>query len=254
MPQALVFTLAAPLASFGAVAVGERRPTWDRPGKSQVIGLLACAMGIERSDEARQAEIANSLALAIRVDDPGHLAADYHTTQAPPQRRNRTFATRAEELGVAKNELKTILSRREYRVGSRYTIAVWYDPVRADILEQYRLKLTQPEFILFAGRKAFPLMLPTHPQIVALDDGVEAAFSDYDRALTDEMRSLIASVTARRRHRPQIFVDADALPGTQLVDRIEERRDIPESRAKWRFGLRSEALLRQSRSSKEPAP
>ncbi|MEM7776899.1 MAG: type I-E CRISPR-associated protein Cas5/CasD [Pseudomonadota bacterium] len=254
MPQALVFTLAASLASFGAVAVGERRPTWDRPGKSQIIGLLACALGIERSDETRQADIANGLALAIRVDDPGHLSTDFHTAQVPPQRRNRKFATRAEELGVAKTDLKTILSRREYRVGGRYTIAVWYDPDRADMLEQFRLKLTQPEYILFAGRKAFPLMLPTYPQIVARNDDVEATFSDYDRALTDDMRFLIASVTARRRHRPQIFVDADALPGSQLVDRIEERRDVPESREKWRFGLRSEALLRQRQSSEEPAP
>jgi len=170
----------------------------------------------------------------------------------PPQRRNRTFATRAEELGVAKAELKTILSRREFRVGSRHTIAVWYDHDRADMLERFHAKLMQPEFILFAGRKAFPLMLPTCPQIVALDDGIEAAFSAYDQALSDDMRALIASVTARRRHRPQIFVDTDAVPGSQLVDRIEERRDIPESRTKWRFGLRSEALLRPTRLNEEP--
>ena len=251
MVQALVFTLAAPLASFGAVAVGERRTTWDRPSKSQVIGLLASACGIERADETRQSEITNGLALAIRVDDPGHLSTDYHTTQVPPHKRNRTFATRAEELGVDKHELKTILSRREFRVGGRYTLAVWYKPERADMLERFRSKLLQPEFILFAGRKAFPLMLPTHPQIVVLDDGVEAAFASYDDTLGDDIRSMIASVTAHRRHRPQIFVDVDAVPGSQLVDRIEERRDVPESRSKWRFGLRSEALLRQSRTSEE---
>jgi len=253
MAQALVFTLAAPLASFGAVAVGERRPTWDRPGKSQIIGLLACALGIERADEARQSDLANGLRLAIRVDDPGHLASDYHTTQVPPQRRNRTFATRAEELDVPKHELKTILSRREFRVGSRYTLAVWYDPARADTLELFRSKLEQPEFILFAGRKAFPLMLPTHPQIVALSGGIEAVFSNYDGALSEDMRSMIASITSRRRRTPQIFIDADAVPGSQLVNRIEERRDIPESREKWRFGLRSEALLRQTRANEEPA-
>ena len=34
-----------PLASL---AVGERRPTWDRPSKSQMVGLVAAALGIER--------------------------------------------------------------------------------------------------------------------------------------------------------------------------------------------------------------
>ncbi|MBU2533596.1 MAG: type I-E CRISPR-associated protein Cas5/CasD [Alphaproteobacteria bacterium] len=76
MGEALIFTLAAPLASFGAVAVGERRPTWDRPGKSQVIGLLGCACGIERTDVPRQADIAEGLRLAIRVDDPGAVVTD----------------------------------------------------------------------------------------------------------------------------------------------------------------------------------
>lgn len=253
MRSALVFTFAAPLASFGAVAVGERRPSWDRPGKSQVIGLLCCALGIERADEVRQAEVAESLKLAIRIDDPGHLATDYHTTQVPPQRRNRRFATRAEELNLPKRELKTILSRREYRVGSRYTIAVWYEPDRPEMLDRLRTRLREPAFLLFAGRKAFPLMLPPHPQIVTLDDGIEPAFQAYDDRLNDDIRELLASVTPRRRYRPQIFVDADAVPRSQPVDRIEERRDIPENRGKWRFGLRSEVMLRQSRPNEEPA-
>ena len=45
MPRYVVFRLAAPLASFGEVAVGERRPTADRPTRSAVIGLLGAALG-----------------------------------------------------------------------------------------------------------------------------------------------------------------------------------------------------------------
>src|SRR5262245_9934555 len=79
MPRFLLFTLAAPLASFGTVAVGERRPTWDRPSKSQIIGLVAGALGIERGDEDKQQILAAGLGYAVRVDDPGQLATDYHT-------------------------------------------------------------------------------------------------------------------------------------------------------------------------------
>jgi CRISPR-associated Cas5-like protein len=44
MARFLTLTFAAPLASFGAIAVGERRPSWDRPGKSAALGLVAGAL------------------------------------------------------------------------------------------------------------------------------------------------------------------------------------------------------------------
>ena len=66
MPRYLLFTLAAPIASFGTVAVGERRPTWERPAKSQVVGLVAGCLGIERHEEARQqALVAHSAAISL---------------------------------------------------------------------------------------------------------------------------------------------------------------------------------------------
>ena len=127
MTTYLLFTLAAPLASFGAVAVGERRPTWDRPSKSQILGLVAGCLGIERSEEDRQHALAAGLGFAVRVDSPGGLASDYHTAQAPKdvsiRRRTKAFgpiATRADELAC--DDLKTILSRREFRVGARHTM------------------------------------------------------------------------------------------------------------------------------------
>lgn len=254
MPQALVFTLAAPFASFGAVAVGERRPTWDRPGKSQVIGLLAAALGIPRVEEQRLDELARDLHIAIRVDDPGQLATDYHTTQVPPQRRNRSFATRAEELAVAKHDLKTILSRREFRVGSRYSIAVWYEPARDDVLAELKEALARPRFAPYAGRKAFPLMLPMSPMVVEAGEEIERSFATYDqeiRAVTGDFLERWLGSTSQ--HRP-IFVDADVVPSSQLVARLEERRDVPESRAKWRFGLRAEALLREARPTEGDGP
>ena len=48
----LLFTLYAPMGSFGEIAVGERRMSWARPGRSAVLGLVAAAQGIERTDEA----------------------------------------------------------------------------------------------------------------------------------------------------------------------------------------------------------
>ncbi len=242
----LLFTLSAPIASFGAVAVGERRPTWDRPSKSQVLGLIAGALGIERSQEARHLELAAALAFAVRIDEPGLIQSDFHTTQVPPARRNRRFATRAEELAVGNTDMKTILSRREFRTGSMYTIALWHkepNPI-AKSLEDIRLALQSPEFVPFAGRKANVLMLPMSPRLVPSDD-IAGAFSAYDVSEPAEQSAFKAQhwLAPRNADTKRIFADATEVP-RQLTDRIEQRRDIPESRAKWRFGLRAEALLK----------
>src|SRR5262249_27243597 len=155
----LLFTLAAPLASFGGIAVGERRPSWDRPSKSQTIGLIAGALGIERREEALQQALVSSIGFAVRVDNAGELVTDYHTTQVPPQRSSRRFATRRDELAIDKIELKTILSQREFRVGSLYTIGLWHrGPEEVRSLEEIKVALERPIFAPFAGRKSYPLM------------------------------------------------------------------------------------------------
>ena len=114
MTEFLTFAVAAPIAAMGELAVGERRSTWDRPGRSAVLGLVAACLGLERDDEAAHADLEAGFGLALRVQRMGTLLADYHTAQVPPARRGRRFATRAEEL--AADDLETILSRRDYRV------------------------------------------------------------------------------------------------------------------------------------------
>lgn len=245
MRDHLLLTLAAPLASWGGVAVGERRPSWDRPSKSQAVGLLAGALGIERADEARQHALAASLGFAVRIDDPGQPATDYHTTQAPPQRRNRHFATRADELAVSKSELKTILSRREYRTGIQATICVWLRQPGPSTLTEMQSALCRPAFAPFAGRKAHALMAPMDPRIEPAAD-VLAALAAYDAGRNPKATELLATLRdpARMRwHTPVVFIDADAT-GNLAVERLEQRRDHPENRAKWRFGVRAEAVLR----------
>jgi CRISPR system Cascade subunit CasD len=247
----LLFTLAAPIASFGTIAVGERRPTWDRPSKSQIIGLIAGCLGIERTEEERQRELASALGFAVRVDHPGQLATDYHTAQAAKdvEIRRRIKAghrvdTRTEELAC--DDLKTILSRREFRIGSLYTVAVWKTADTGPSPDAIMTALNAPIFAPFSGRKSNPLALPFGPQIVdALR--IEDAFAVFDTQEPSVIREFKAANWTRPRGTAPIYVDATAIPAaerTVRVSRIEERRDMPQSRAKWRFDLRAEALLR----------
>jgi CRISPR system Cascade subunit CasD len=251
MRQHLVFTLAAPLASFGTVAVGERRPTWDRPAKSQVTGLVAAALGIERTEEVRLKALVVGLGFAVRVDAAGWLAVDYHTAQAPKEvalrRRAREAGpvrTRADELAC--DDLKTILSRREFRTGTLHTVALWRTADDEPTLEYMAERLAAPAFMPYAGRKAHALMLPMAPRIIVADR-IEEAFEYHDQGVPEEVAQLLARLGIHRDQNRPIYCDVSAIPRNERaarVARLEERRDLPESRAKWRFGLRTEALLR----------
>lgn len=247
MRDYLIFSIAAPMASFGALAVGERRPSSNRPAKSGIIGFLAAALGIERGEEARLAALRDSLGFAVRVDDPGIPAFDYHTSQVPPARRNRRFATRADELSVLKTELKTILSTREYRTDVLVSPAVWLrQPDAPHSLEAMAVSLRAPVFTLFAGRKAHPLMLPCDAKIVQAETvtGAFAAFDVNEKEAIKHLKNKLLTKAGRPHSRPAciIYTDLDGVAGVP-ADRIEQRRDVPENRAKWRFGLRQEAVL-----------
>ena len=247
MQDYLVFTLAAPLASFGVIAVGERRPSSDHPTKSQVIGLVAAALGIERTEAKRQRELATSLGYAVRMDDVGRPASDYHTAERAEEasarkwiKANGAMRTRRDELACEKT--KTILSMREYRTGVRATIVLWLKQQDFIKLQHIKTGLIEPRFTLFAGRKAFPLMLPCRPVIVAAMACVEDALDRYDEDRTDAIKALEATLAFGQRRTSSshpVYADADAVIRSS-AHRFETRRDIPETRAKWSFGLRDE--------------
>jgi CRISPR system Cascade subunit CasD len=250
MPQFVLLTLAAPMASFGGLAVGERRPSGDHPTKSQIVGLVAAALGIPRVDEERQAALAASLGFAVRVDEAGQPASDYHTAQAAKdasiRKRVRThgaLATRRDELAC--EDIKTVLSMREYRMSVLATVVLWLRQDGPNTLEAMRSGLVAPLFALYLGRKSFPLMLPCRPEIVAADT-IEDALGLYHRGRSDDLSTFEATVLHGRlpRHTssPVLYADTDA-PTRLKAARTHTLRDAPESRAKWGFRTRTENVL-----------
>lgn len=245
----LVFTLAAPLASFGDVAPGERRVGVGRPGRSALVGLIAAALGLKR-DDPRQHSLAKSLAFAIRVDRSGSVLTDYHTTQTAPARKGRHFATRRDELQVA--DRGTILSQREYRMDSAFTVALMALASEPFTLTQISVALSRPRFMLSAGRKACPLGLPPSP-LLATGSSLADVFAIYDAAQGCEadrasLRSSMGilprgGVTAYDLACEEIFIEQGLAMSAHT--RIETRRDDPLDRGRWQFALRQEHVMRQ---------
>ncbi len=239
MPSFLTFHLVAPMASFGAIAVGERRPGWDRPARSAVLGLIGACLGVRRDDDAGQAALANDYHLALLCHAPGQLLADYHTAQMPSAKRGRRFATRAQELAVP--DLNTVLSRRDYRVGAWHLGAVWpgHDHPRWS-LDQLADAMARPVFVPSLGRKSCPLGLPLAPRIADAADPATALTDRHAAAPSD-----IAVLRAKLATNPApltICLDAElAGPGQDLM--VQTRRDQPRSRMRWQFDLRREAVF-----------
>jgi CRISPR system Cascade subunit CasD len=234
MATFLTFVLAAPLGAMGALAVGERRSGWDRPGRSAVLGLVAGCLGLDRAAEADHAALSAGFALAIRREGGvTPLLSDYHTAQTAPTRKNRRFATRREEAAAAD---QTILTRRDYRTDIAFTLALWPRGGAAPwTLDDLAAALRRPRFTPYLGRKSCPLGLPMAPLIVTAET-VRAAFVARDAAACPIERQALA-----RSRGGTLWSDpTDALGLTEV--RKETRRDEPLSRARWQFGLRDEIV------------
>lgn len=245
MPQIILFTLWAPLAAMGDVAVGERRGGFDRPARSAVLGLVAAALGLERDDEGGHAALETGYALALRVLSPGSLVQDYHTVQAPPARRGRSWPTRAAAL--AEPRLETLLSQRDYRADPVVTVALVARAPANPTPQEIADALRRPRFVPYFGRKACPLGLPLVPLMVDAEN-LSQAYDAYDRQVGDPERILLSSLRLRT-DQATLYGDVDlldpaqGLPGFEVL-RIERRRDRVASRRRWQFDLRDELVAR----------
>lgn len=242
MTEFLLFTIYAPIASWGDIAVGEIRGSWDRPSRSAILGIVGAALGIERHREDEHAALSRGLRVAVCVRATGAPLTDYHTAQtAPDSTLKRTvFPTRRHLL--ASDSLDTALSRRSYRQDAVNVVALWMAPPDTGGTAIYNLAaieraLRHPHFPLFAGRKANVLGLPLGAHLVHANT-LAAAFRQHD-AVPDALTEFHALLRDLRRDRSEVSHD----PCEGFVSGLEPlrhdvRRDNILSRRKWQFADR----------------
>ena len=168
MPSFLIFQLYGVMASWGGIAVGEQRPTEDRPTQSAILGLLAAAFGMKRSEGEKHRLLQESLGIGICVYKRGELLNDYHTVSISSNKDK---------------EKHTIVSHREYRSDFFCQIALWQKRLEAYYpLREIKTVLEKPHFNLSLGRKSCPLGLPLNPVIVS----GKALLIAFDKAFSDD--------------------------------------------------------------------
>ena len=231
----LLFTLYAPMASFGEIAVGERRMSWSRPGRSAVLGLVAASLGIERSNETSHRELEDGLYFAVRTDSPGRSFVDYQTAQSPTAPKGKEFATRRSELEAP--DLNTVLSKREWLVDPCFTVALWPRPAGMIEVDDIAHALRSPYFTVYLGRKSAPLGLPLKPEVIETDT-FSAAFHLRER---NEVENYVLELAQSSDTTGELAFDSDA-PGYIAESRLERRRDSMVSRERWQFTDRFERV------------
>jgi CRISPR system Cascade subunit CasD len=132
----LMMQLVGPLQSWGASARFARRTTEPAPTKSGVIGLVAAALGRDRSEDLTDLA---ALRFGVRIDQPGTPIRDYQTAQH--------FDT-GKSMPV---------SERFYLADAVFLAALEGD---ADLIETLHDALRTPGFLPYLGRRSCPPARP----------------------------------------------------------------------------------------------
>ena len=219
MTGSVIMLLTGPLQSWGGPAPSVyERPTEAMPSLSGVVGIIANALGRNRTDPID--DIAVGASLAVRADRPGVLVNDYHTVGAPGR-----YALIAESAKQLKNSVPT---SRRYLADAAF-LAVYTPPPdgmpASDVLEA----LLNPARPLYLGRRSC-----TPSERIAVS--VTAADKDPEEILTSA--GVLRDPDRHRRRQPVSDADfyalADSDGTVQVLIETTAGPETPRHRASAR--------------------
>ncbi|MBK1669504.1 type I-E CRISPR-associated protein Cas5/CasD [Rhodovibrio sodomensis] len=247
----LAFRLYAPLAAWGTGEAGEtERPTAGHPGRSHIVGLLAAALGLQRTDEAAQRDLAAGYRFAVAAQGTRQPLRDYRTVQTvEPNRAQRKngFVSRKHALETGA-KVHTMITRRSYLQDGLWRVfAAPKQDGAAPPPDALADALRAPAFELYLGRRDCPPALPPDP-VVLPEQEWEAQLAAYPavpaglcvRPVPGGLRQLAARLA---RH-PVTLAWEPGFPGAPDPDAAGTSRrqvaDQPLSRVLRRFASREE--------------
>jgi len=137
----LLFRLEGPMQSWGYRSRFDYRDTSLEPTRSGVIGLICAAMGIARGEDISKF---HAIRMGVRVDKDGKVERDYQTA---------LDVIKADGSGK-----DTVVSFRDYLADASFTVGL--ESSKRGFLDEIARALLTPAWMLFLGRKAFPLTVP----------------------------------------------------------------------------------------------
>jgi CRISPR system Cascade subunit CasD len=213
----LLMRLAGPLQAWGASSRFAYRHTEIAPTKSGVIGMLAAAKGIRRTEPLTELL---DLSFGVRLDQPGRLVRDFQVARSLDERHAMP------------------LTYRYYLADAVFLAAVGAD---RNLLDGLHEALSHPAFALYLGRRSCP---PAGPISLGVHSGTVA------ERLADTPWQAAIWYRNRARQTVRLEVLRDAAPDEPITDTI---RDAPISfdpayrQHAWRAVVRSHIDLANPR-------
>lgn len=217
----LILRLEGPLQSWGESAKWDMRDSADFPTKSGIVGLLGCAMGLERGDPKLE-ELSEALTVAVRADRKGVRAVDYQTVTGNPLRNAE---------GKPKTTGNTIVSRRTYLQDACFTVFLETDEAWA---ERIVAVLRAPRWCICLGRKncvpSRPVLAEERGNYVSLEDALRRcpAAERADAAMEYEIERENASLSGYLRPDRRRAADREFALRRVWRGVIKEAADVSE--------------------------
>lgn len=223
--------LAGPLQSWGSGSRFVRRDTEVVPTKSGVLGMVAAAKGIRRTEPIQELL---GLRFGVRVDQPGRLTRDFQTAQRRRVGRDGKLIQQSLPL-----------SYRYYMSDAVYLAVLEGEPA---LIEGIDAAVRQPQFPLYLGRRSCP---PAGP----------VALGVFDTSLEQTLAShrWLASPPVRKRKRDRVVRLATVIDAPPGQSGQEMFRDTPVSfdphrrEYAWRAVLRDTVSIENPDGTREPA-
>lgn len=235
----LLLRLVGPMQAWGYRSRFEDRDTGLEPTRSGVLGLLASACGVERSDTETLALWDGSLRFGVRADVPKpdgfraektgfRVETDFHTAQ---------HVLRATGKGTA----ETVLSRRHYLADARYTVGL--ESGDLELLVGLEAALRNPVWTLCLGRKSLPLALP--PWLPGGGIREETSLLEALKFAAFPLLSSKEALPGSIAFAVEIDPEVEEVPANHVPMRLADR-PLDFSSDTRRFGLRQAAHFRLS--------
>ena len=180
MPRHLILWLEAPLMAFGGVTIDNYGYTRDFPARSMLTGLLANALGWDRTEGERLQRLQERLVFAARIEREGAVGYLRDTQNAQLSKSDRGWTTRGQPEGRAGASYDAPHRRfRDYLPDALVIVALRLEPPEeAPNLETVAQALECPARPLFIGRKpclpSAPLLGPDGPHFIEAETAGEA--------------------------------------------------------------------------------
>lgn len=190
--QTLLITLAGPQQAWGSRSRFATRGTERAPTRSGVIGLVAAALGLDRTEPLDRFD---GLRFGVRVEQPGTVEQDFQTA--------RTLDGKSMPL-----------SHRTYLADAVFLVGL--ESSDSSLLEEICDALRAPRHPLYLGRRAFPPAGPIRMRMVGLP---------LREALVDEPWQASARHRHARRAAAPVSLDLllDAEPGGRADLTLRDR-------------------------------